>query len=108
LVLRPRGRPFLEHIDRGCRVATLVQAGRRTVPALSERLSPIERYLGTPEEVAAVRQAHELMAKENFSCAVLEGCCDMLAVSRLPRMVWSDLGSPDRVMDAMARMQTRP
>jgi mannose-1-phosphate guanylyltransferase len=90
------------------RVATLVQAGWRMVPALSERLSRIERYLGTPEEAAAVRHAYGLMAKENFSRAVLEGCCDMLAVSRLPRMIWSDLGSPDRVMDAMARMRTRP
>jgi mannose-1-phosphate guanylyltransferase len=75
------------------RVATLVQAGWRTVPALSERLSRIERYLGTPEEAAAVRQAYELMANENFSCSVLEGCSDMLAVSGLPRMLWSDLGS---------------
>jgi hypothetical protein len=31
-----------------------------------------------------------------------------LAVSRLPRIFWSDLGSPDRVMEALTRMQIRP
>jgi len=90
------------------RVATLVQAGRRTVPALSERLSRIERYVGTPQEAAAVRQAYDLMPEENFSRSVLEGCSDMLVVSCMPRTVWSDLGSPDRVMDAVARMRIRP
>jgi mannose-1-phosphate guanylyltransferase len=90
------------------RVATLVEAGRRTVPLLSERLSRIEPFLGTPAETAAVRQAYELMPNENFSRSVLEKCSEMLAVSRLPRIVWSDLGSPDRVMDAVAGMRIRP
>jgi hypothetical protein len=48
------------------------------------------------------------MANENFSCSVLEGCSDVLAVSSLPRMVCSDLGSPVRVMDAVARMRISP
>ena len=90
------------------RAATLIQAGWRTVPVLSERLSRIERYLGTPDEAAAVRQAYELMANENFSRSVLEGCSDLLAVSCLPRVVWSDLGSPDRVVEALAYMRIRP
>jgi mannose-1-phosphate guanylyltransferase len=90
------------------RAATLVRAGRRTVPALSERLSLLERHFGTPHEAAAVRQAYDLMPDENFSRSVLEGCADMLAVSCMPRTAWSDLGSPDRVMDAVARMRIRP
>ncbi len=39
---------------------------------------------------------------------VLEACPDLLAVSRLPRIVWSDLGSPHRVMEALTRMRIRP
>ena len=38
----------------------------------------------------------------------VERCPDALAVSRLPRIVWSDLGSPHRVMEAITRMQIRP
>jgi mannose-1-phosphate guanylyltransferase len=90
------------------RVATLVRAGRETVPLLSKTLSRIERYIGTPQETAAVREAYDLMPDENFSRSVLEGCSYMLAVSRMPRTVWSDLGSPDRVMEAVARMRIRP
>lgn len=90
------------------KVATLVQAGGQAVPELSERLARIEPFAGTPEEPDAVRQAYELMRKANFSRAVLEACPELLSVSRLPRIVWSDLGSPHRVMEALTRMRIRP
>ena len=48
------------------------------------------------------------MPKANFSRAVLEVAPESLAVSRLPRIVWSDLGSPHRVMEALTRMRIRP
>ncbi|MGH7415784.1 MAG: sugar phosphate nucleotidyltransferase [Candidatus Rokuibacteriota bacterium] len=90
------------------KVATLVQAGWQALPELSDRLARIEPFVGTPEEGDAVRQAYELMSKANFSRDVLEVCPDALAVSRLPRIVWSDLGSPHRVMEALTRMRIRP
>jgi mannose-1-phosphate guanylyltransferase len=79
------------------KVATLVQTGWQALPELSDRLAHIEPFVGTPEEVDAVRQAYELMPRANFSKHVLEVCPDALAVSQLPRIVWSDLGSPHRV-----------
>src|SRR5262245_23032920 len=90
------------------KVATLVQAGWQALPGLSDRLARIEPFVGTEEEGDAVRQAYELMPKANFSRAVLEACPEMLAVSRMPRIVWSDLGSPHRVMEALTRMRIRP
>jgi len=90
------------------KVATLVQTGGQALPELSERLARIEPFAGTPEEPDAVRQAFELMPKMNFSRAVLETCPEALSVSRLPRIVWSDLGSPHRVMEALTRMRIRP
>jgi mannose-1-phosphate guanylyltransferase len=90
------------------KVATLLQAGWQALPDLSDRLARIEPFVGTDEEADAVRQAYELMPKANFSRAVLENCAEMLAVSRLPRIVWSDLGSPSRVMEAVTRMRIRP
>lgn len=90
------------------KVATLVQTGSQALPELSERLARIEPFAGTPEEPEAVRQAYELMPKANFSRAVLETCPEALCVSRLPRIVWSDLGSPHRVMEALTRMRIRP
>jgi hypothetical protein len=90
------------------KVATLVQTGCQALPELSDRLARIEPFVGTPEEPDAVRQAFELMPKVNFSRAVLEACPEALSVSRLPRIVWSDLGSPHRVMEALTRMRIRP
>ncbi|MEX2224038.1 MAG: sugar phosphate nucleotidyltransferase, partial [Candidatus Rokuibacteriota bacterium] len=90
------------------KVATLAQTGWQALPELSDRLARIEPFVGTPEESDAVRQAYELMPKANFSRDVLEACPDALAVSRLPRIVWSDLGSPHRVMEALTRMRVRP
>ncbi len=48
------------------------------------------------------------MPRANFPRHVLEVCPDALAVSRLPPIVWSDLGSPHRVMEALTRMRVRP
>jgi len=90
------------------KVATFLRAGRHALPDLSDRLARIARFADTPEEPDAVRQAFELMPKANFSRSVLERCPAMLAVSRLPRIVWSDLGSPHRVMEAITRMHLRP
>jgi hypothetical protein len=85
-----------------------VQAGGQALPEVSDRLAHIEPFADTPEEPDAVRQAYELIPKANFSRAVLETCPEALAVSRLPRIVWSDLGSPHRVMEALTRMRIRP
>ena len=90
------------------KVATLVQVGWHALPELSDRLAHIEPVVGTPHEADAVRQAYELMSRANFSRHVLERCPDGLAVSRLPDVVWSDLGSPDRVMKVLTRMRIRP
>lgn len=90
------------------KVATLVQTGWQALPELSDRLAHIEPFVGTEDEADAVRQAYELMPRASFSKSVLEACPDALAVSRLPRIVWSDLGSPRRVMEAVTRMRIRP
>jgi mannose-1-phosphate guanylyltransferase len=90
------------------KVATLVQVGGQALPELSDRLARIEPFAGTPSEADAVRQAYELMPKANFSRAVLEVAPECLAVSRLPRIIWSDLGSPHRVMEALTRVRIRP
>lgn len=90
------------------KVVTLLQTGWQALPELSERLTRIEPFVGTPEEADALRQAYEPMPKANFSRSVLEACPELLAVSRLPRIVWSDLGSPRRVMEALTRVRIRP
>jgi mannose-1-phosphate guanylyltransferase len=90
------------------KIAALLQAGWQALPEISDRLARIEPFPGTPQETDAVQQAYELIPKASFARSVLDACPDALAVSRLPRLVWSDLGSPHRVMEALTRMRLRP
>lgn len=90
------------------KVATLMKAGRRAAPDICEALGRLKAVAGTEREVAAVRDAYERMPKASFSRAVLESHPEMLAVGRMPRLVWSDLGSPRRVIEILERTGTRP
>ena len=90
------------------KVSAIVEAGWQGAPVVSERLTRLERFAASPEEEAAAHQAYLLMPKANFSRAVLEGCTRALAVSPLPRLLWSDLGSPRRVIETLRRLGIGP
>ena len=60
-------------------------------------------FVGTEEEPWALHQAYVLMPKADFSRSVLEPCPPFLAVSEMPGVTWSDLGSPRRVQDVARR-----
>ena len=90
------------------KVATLVDAGYQHAPAMSDRLGHIEPFEGSEEETWAMQQAYALMPTANFSRAVLEPCPPYLAVSSLPRITWSDLGTPRRVLAVIQRLRVRP
>jgi mannose-1-phosphate guanylyltransferase len=90
------------------KAAALVELGRAHLPDVDARLARIERFEGTPEEPAAVRQAYELLPKANFSRSVLEASSASLAVSRMPPVGWSDLGSPRRVLEALGQIPLVP
>jgi mannose-1-phosphate guanylyltransferase len=74
--------------------ATLIEAGRECVPILHERLARIGSFASTELEPWAIRQAHALAPRANFSCSVLELCRRPLAVAKLPGLTWCDQGTP--------------
>jgi mannose-1-phosphate guanylyltransferase len=90
------------------KAAALRLLGSRWVPPMSERLARAVCFVDTPHERAALHQAYELMGKASFSRAILERAPSSVAVSRLPRMTWCDLGSPRRAMAALAGLEARP
>lgn len=90
------------------KVATLIQAGQQRLPDLSDRLVRIAPFVGTAAEPWAIRQAYDLMPRANFSRAILESCPPILAVSTLPGLTWSDLGTPRRVFALLRRVRMRP
>ncbi len=86
------------------RVGALVEAGRRYVPELHDRLARLRPFLGTTHEPWAIEQAFALAPKASFSRAVLEPCPSNLAVSRLPPVTWSDWGAPGRVAQSLMQL----
>lgn len=80
------------------RAATLIEAGRRTLPELSERLARIAPLVGSDPEASILESAYLRAPSANFSADVLSAVPSMLAVSKLPPFTWSDWGTPDRVI----------
>ncbi len=78
------------------------------IPDLDDRLARIASFAGTADEPWAVRRAYALMPNANFSRTILEPCPSWLAVSSLPPLIWSDLGTPRRVFDLLRRVPVRP
>ena len=83
-------------------VGALLATGRECAPSLSERIARLSAFWGSEHERWAVRQAYALAPTVNFSQAILEACTQPLAVLKVPSLTWCDLGSPDRVLKALA------
>jgi len=90
------------------RVGTFLEAGRHLLPRLYERLGGIAPFAGTDDERWAVQQAYTLMPRANFSRSIVEPCPAFLAVSKLPAVTWSDLGTPRRVLDVLRKVKIAP
>jgi mannose-1-phosphate guanylyltransferase len=90
------------------KASVLLRAGQEGLPEVADRLARIDRFWGTEDEGWAVQQAYALMPEADFSRAILAPVPACLAVSRLPSVMWSDLGSPRRVLQIVARLGMAP
>lgn len=80
------------------RVETLLLAGRMFLPELTVRLAGIAARTAPWH---SVERAFAEAPSADFSRAVLEQCPPFLAVSPLPALTWSDLGTPERVLQTL-------
>src|SRR5262245_37317015 len=87
---------------------TLLDAGRQFLPAVDARLQPIGAFAGSRHEGSAIRQAYALIQPSDFSRRVLERKPACLAVTALPQLTWSDLGTPRRVIDVASNLLVKP
>src|SRR5262249_20356049 len=87
---------------------TLLGAGHEHLPEVDDRLSLIAAFSGSRHEGWAVRQAYSMIPTADFSRGILERCPPWLGVSRLPGLVWSDLGTPRRVVGIASTLPMQP
>lgn len=90
------------------RVSALIELGEAALPDMSGCLARLGRFAHSDDEPAAIHEAYALMPHASFARDVLEPHPDRLGVCPLPRVTWSGLGSPARVLDVLARMRVRP
>jgi mannose-1-phosphate guanylyltransferase len=89
-------------------VGALVAAGREALPDLDKRLAGIRPFAGTSAEAGAIERAYDRLPAADFSRSVLATRTASLAVGRLPRLTWSDWGTPERVIQTLHRRGIAP
>jgi mannose-1-phosphate guanylyltransferase len=87
---------------------TLIAAGWEFLPTFLERLAHGSVFAGTEHEAWALRQTYALAPTTDFSRSLLQSCPPFLAVSKLPPLAWSDLGSPARLVRTLSALRVQP
>jgi len=90
------------------RVGALKALGRTYIPDIDARLSRIEAFGGSEDQAGAVRQAYALMRAADFSRDVLERAVESLVVLPVQGVLWSDWGTPERVVRTLRRIGASP
>jgi len=86
------------------RVDAFLRMARRTLPELCDFFAAIVPSFETPTESSQLRELYSWIPSTNFSQEVLAMRPDDLAVMRVEKVGWSDLGEPSRVLTTLARL----
>jgi mannose-1-phosphate guanylyltransferase len=99
-------------IKRGClwnsfvmigRVDSFLRMAHRTLPDLCNLFSSIIPSFETATEFKQLQELYSCIPSTNFSHEVLALLPDDLAVMKVDKVGWSDLGEPSRVLQTLAR-----
>ena len=80
------------------RTDTFINAARLCAPEFHAAFSDAARHSGTEGEREAVETAYRSLPVKSFSDAILATPFPRLATSCLPPILWSDLGTPERLL----------
>jgi len=80
------------------RTETFINAARLCAPEIHTALSDAARHAGTEAERESVEAVWPMLPSASFSDAVLAAPFPRLATSCLPPILWSDLGTPERLL----------
>ena len=86
---------------------SLAQLIRRAAPGLWRAFHPLATLAGTRVEPAAARAVYRTLHPVDFSREILETDPSSLAVLPVSRIVWNDLGEPDRVLATRRSLEWR-
>ena len=90
------------------KVDTLWQLGWQCFPDLMERFERLGCAIGTQDEGRVLDAIYHNMPARNFSSDLLQQVSDRVAVTELTNALWSDWGRPERIADALHRIDRTP
>lgn len=90
------------------KAATLISVAEVLMPELHRRLASAIPFFGTGREEWALQRAYANLPAYNFSRTVLAPGPPYVAVSTLPPLTWSDLGTPQRVFKLLRTLRMAP
>lgn len=90
------------------KVDTLWELGRQCFPGLMERFDRLGSAIGTPEEAHVLEVIYRDMPVKNFSADLLQRTPDRVVVTELTDTLWSDWGRPERIAEALRRIDRTP
>jgi mannose-1-phosphate guanylyltransferase len=90
------------------RVKTLWGLGLRYIPQMMAPFVELLESLGTEPEETVVDRIYRDMPTLDFSRDLLQAASMHLAVMSLEGVLWSDWGSPQRILDTLALIGARP
>ena len=110
---KPSSNLATSHMSRGClwnsfvmvgRVDALLQMTRAALPEMFAAFETVTPAFETASEHKALAELYSQIEDSNFSHEVLAVRPDDLMVLRVGDVGWSDLGEPNRVLSALARI----
>ena len=90
------------------KVETLWELGQQCFPELMERFERLGRAIGTSKEAQVLEAIYQTMPAKNFSSDLLQQVPDRVAVTELTNALWSDWGRPERIVEALRRIDRTP
>jgi mannose-1-phosphate guanylyltransferase len=89
-------------------VETLWKAGWTCVPEVMERFEQLRQSIGTPDEGSVLQTIYHDMPTRNFSREVLQPLSKQLGVMELEKVLWSDWGRPERILETLQAVGISP
>ena len=84
------------------------ELGQQCFHGLIERFKRLGSAIATPEEAQVLDMIYRDMPARNFSADLLQQAPDQVAVTELTDTLWSDWGRPERIAEALRRIDRTP
>lgn len=83
------------------RVQTIWRMGWRCIPELMHHFEHVSRIVGTPLEQKTIDEIYRYLPSRSFSSDLLARIPERIAAIELQGVLWSDWGTPDRILETL-------